>query len=194
MRAHECAKRRWLTLALLLFVLGFIPAQQAAAQTALPVISITAEMSPVNEGVAAIFTVTATPQQAGSLNVMVSLSQNGLFIDGESGIRTVTIPDGSPTAPLTVPTADDADFETNGSITATLVAGEGYIIGTAATATTDVLDNDSAGSAPDPVLNLTGSIRGFGRNRIVRLTWKPPAAASSWGVTEYQVERCMGAT
>ena len=109
--------------------------------TVLPVVTITQGTTPVAEGTDATFTVTATPAPGAALTVNVSVTQSGMFIDGTAP-PTVEIPMGSTSATLTVPTDDDSNDEGSGSITATLAAGTGYIVGSPPSAVVTVNDND----------------------------------------------------
>ena len=63
-----------------------------------PAVTITAGTSPVTEGTAAEFTVTATTAPSSNLTVNVSVTDSGSFISG-SAPTTVTIPMGSTTRP-----------------------------------------------------------------------------------------------
>ena len=112
-----------------------------------PSITIAADTSPVTEGTAAEFTLTASaPAPVGGLTVTVSVSQTGTFIEGPPP-TTVTIAAAATTAALTVATTDDNIVEAAGSVTATVTAGAGYTVGSGNTASVTVDDND-AGTAP----------------------------------------------
>ena len=112
-----------------------------------PSITIAADTSPVTEGTAAAFTLTASPPApVGGLTVTVSVSQTGTFIEGPPP-TTVTIAAAATTAALTVATTDDNIVEAAGSVTATVTAGAGYTVGSGNTASVTVDDND-AGTAP----------------------------------------------
>ena len=82
----------------------------------------------ITEGGEARFSLSATPAPATgtSLSVSMSISDSGDFAtSGETGTRTVLI-DESGTASFTVSTEDDAVYEEDGAITATLGTGNGY--------------------------------------------------------------------
>ncbi len=117
---------------------------------ALPVISIAAGTSPVIEGTAATFTVTADTAPMANLSVMVTVTDSGDFIAGVAP-TTVTIAAGATTATLTVATMADTDDEPNGVVTATLRTGTGYMVGAPDTASVAVRDNDGA---TDPVISI----------------------------------------
>ena len=110
----------------------------------LPNISIAAVTSPVTEGTAATFTLTAIPAPENDLTVMVTVTGAGDFIAGAAP-TTVTINAAATTATLTVPTTDDNTAEEPGTITATVTPGTGYTVdGTDNSASVTVQDNDAA--------------------------------------------------
>ena len=115
-------------------------------------VTITAGTSPVNEGTAATFTVTASAAApTGGLTVNVSVTDSGNFISGTIPTM-VTINVGATTATLTVNTDDDSVDEVGGAITAMVTAGTGYDVGTAASASVAVNDNDGA---VEPSVSIT---------------------------------------
>ncbi len=94
----------------------------------------------VTEGGSATFTLTASPAPASNLAVSVAVSQSGDY-GAATGRRTVTIPTtGSVT--FTVATTNDQADEADGSVTATLVDGTAYDLGSPQTATVTVADDD----------------------------------------------------
>ena len=104
-----------------------------------PVVSITAGAS-VTEGGSVEFTVTASPRPTSNLPVSVTVSQSGDF-GATTGSRTVTIPT-SGSITFTIATSDDSTDEPDGSVTATLVDGAAYDLGSNKTGTVAVSDND----------------------------------------------------
>ncbi len=93
-----------------------------------PRISLSAA-SEISEGETVTFTLTASPAPAASLDASVNLAEQGSFAaEGEIGARTVTIGAGG-TGTLTVATKNDLIAEPDGSITATLADGDGYLVG-----------------------------------------------------------------
>ncbi len=114
-----------------------------------PTVSIAAG-SGVTEGSSASFTVSASPVPAAPLDVTLSVAQSGDFAaSGETGSRTVTVP---VTGSLTfeVATVDDGADEPDGSITATIDTGTGYLVAAPPddSALVAVSDNDAAASGP----------------------------------------------
>ena len=113
-----------------------------------PVLSIAEGATTVVEGAAATFTVTASPAPASELTVNVGVTQTGAVIAGTAP-ATLTVGTGG-SGTLTVDTDDDSVIEKEGSITATLAAGEGYTIAASPgdSASVTVTDNDT------PVLSI----------------------------------------
>ena len=114
-----------------------------------PTVSITGGDG-VTEGTPASFNVTANPAPHADLTVTVAVTQNGDYAaSGETGTREVTIPT-TGAATLTVATADDDTDEPDGSIIATIQAGNGYAVGTSPDngASVAVADNDAAPGLP----------------------------------------------
>lgn len=108
-----------------------------------PSVSITLGASPVTEGTAATFTLTAAPAPSEAITVNVTVAQTGSFASpGQVGHRTVTIGAGG-TATLTVGTRDDNTDEPHGTVTATIGVGAGYDPGSPGSAAVTVNDNDS---------------------------------------------------
>ena len=107
-------------------------------------VTIAAGTSPVGEGTAAEFTLTRT-DSTGALTVNVDVTESGAMIEGTAP-TTMEFADGETTAPLNVPTEDDAVDEPNSEITATVSAGTGYAPGTPGSASVTVTDDDDPGS------------------------------------------------
>ncbi len=105
----------------------------------------------VTEGGDAVFTLTASPLPASPLAVSVSVAATGDYgIAGAS--RTVTIPTtGSFT--LTLATADDTADEPDGSVTVTVNDGDGYTVGSSASGTVSVRDDD----LPPPAVSIVAA-------------------------------------
>ncbi len=118
-----------------------------------PQVTISAGTSPVREGTAATFTITASSAPASALSVGVSVTQSGDVISGTPS-SSVTIDANKTTATLTVATDDDGNDESSGVVTAQLQSGTGYTVGSTFSASVTVNDNDipqvtiSAGTTP----------------------------------------------
>ena len=111
----------------------------------MPEIRITTGAPAVTEGENASFTLTASPAPFADVSVKVTVAENGSFASlGEIGVRTVTV-GASGTATFTVSTTDDSVDEANGSVTATVGGGSGYVVAPspANSATVVVEDNDT---------------------------------------------------
>ena len=108
----------------------------------LPVVAI-AGGSAITEGGEAVFTLTATPPPQRDITVTVDVVDSGDFASsGEAGARQVTIST-SGTVTLDVATDNDTADESDGNITATVGAGNGYTpSGTNASASVAVSDDD----------------------------------------------------
>ena len=106
-------------------------------------VSIAAVAVVVAEGQPALFTVTRSGETAGALTVPVEIAEQGSVVAGATPTE-VKFAVGTGTATLTVATADDGTDEPDGTVTATLRAGTGYVLGSAASAAVAVTDNDAA--------------------------------------------------
>ena len=112
-----------------------------------PEITVTAGTSPVTEGTAASFTLTATPALAADLTVNLSVAEaagSDFIASGDEGPKTVTIPAASGSVTYTVATVNDDIDEPNGSVTVTVANGTGYTVGISASAMVVVNDDDEA--------------------------------------------------
>ena len=110
-----------------------------------PVVTIAHDAPPVTEGTAAAFTVSASVAPASALAVTVEVAETpggGFVAAGEEGTKTVTIPPGETSATLSVPTLLDDTDEPGAQLTAAVAAGGGYTVGTAASATVALADDD----------------------------------------------------
>ena len=120
----------------------------ASGQTvaALPSVSVAAKAASATEGGNAVFTVSASTAPAADLEVTLAVADdtNSDFLAaGDEGKKTVTIAASQTSAELTVPTQDDSANEADGSVTATVQAGSGYMPSdTNASASVAVSDDD----------------------------------------------------
>ena len=140
-----------------------------------PTISIAAGAG-VTEGSDATFTITATPPPAAPLSVSVTVSQSGDFA-ASTVQQTVTIPTaGSYT--LTVPTIGDNTDEPDGSVTATVDQGTGYVVSWTAGAATVAVSDDDDPSATAPEISIAaGSGVTEGSAATFTITASPSPAA-----------------
>ena len=109
--------------------------------------------SPGPEGTTMVFNLTLVNRGVGlvgapagglTVNLTVSDATNGAdFLAPETeGAKTVTFAEGASSATYSVPTVDDNQDEPNGTISLTLVAGDGYTLN-ATTSAANVTDNDA---------------------------------------------------
>ena len=158
-----------------LAALAAVPQQQPAT---LPVVTIAAGDA-VTEGGNAAFILTATPPPSADLTVTVSVATSGDYgIAGAS--RTVTIPTtGSFT--LTLATTGDTTDEPDGSVTVTVVDGPGYTVGSSASGSVAIRDDDE----PLPEVTVAaGDAVTEGGDAVFTLTASPlPASPLSVSVS-----------
>ena len=110
-----------------------------------PAITIAAGASPVTEGAAAEFTVTASSAPSVDLTVNLTVadaSGSDFVASGDEGSKTVTIAANAATATHSVPTTADTTDEPNGNVTVTVKSGTGYTVGSTASAGVTVNDDD----------------------------------------------------
>ena len=123
------------------------------------VATIAAGGTPVTEGTAATYRVSLDQAAPEALTVAVSVTESGTVVSGTPP-ASVSIAKGSTNATLTVPTVGDSVVEADSTVTASVAAGTGYTIGTAATASVTVEDDDAATftvSADPPTISEGGS-------------------------------------
>ena len=116
----------------------------------LPAIAVSAGDA-VTEGGDATFTVTASPAPASPLAVSVTVAARGDY-GIASGTRTVSIPTAG-SATLTLATSDDAADEPDGSVSVTVAAGNGYTVGSPASGSVSIADDD----LPPPVVSIAAT-------------------------------------
>ncbi|MCY3595810.1 MAG: hypothetical protein OXH01_11340 [Bacteroidetes bacterium] len=99
----------------------------------------------VPEGDGASFSLRADPAPVSDLAVTVSIgSSGGAVAPSGQGERTVTLPKGEREGSFTVATVDDGADSAGGSVTATVVAQEGYTLDGEGTVATVVVKDDDA--------------------------------------------------
>ena len=139
-----------------------------------PVVTIAADAASVTEGGTAVFTLTASPAPAAALPVSVAVATDGEY-DITAGTQTVTLPT-TGSATLTLATTDDTTDEPDGSATVTVQTGSGYTVGTPASGTVAVRDDD----LPPPVVTIAAKAASVteGGDAVFTLTAdRAPAAA-----------------
>ena len=124
-----------------------LPVPQQQQVVTLPAVTVSAGAD-VTEGGDAVFTLTASPAPASPLAVSVTVAATGEFGIG-GGKRPVTIPT-TGSATLTLATANDAADEPDGSVSVTVAAGDGYTVGSPASGSVSIADDD----LPPPVVSI----------------------------------------
>ncbi len=146
-----------------------------------PEVTIAAGTSPVTEGGDATFTITADPAPAADLSVSVTVATDGDY-GVTAGTRTVTIPT-TGSAVLTLTTSDDTTDEPDGSVSVTVTDGAGYTVGSSASGTVSIQDDDVP---PEPEVTIAAGTSPVteGGDASFTLTADPaPAADLSVSVT-----------
>ena len=112
-----------------------------------PDITIAAGPSPVEEGEKASFTLTRTGRNlSAALTVNVAVDDGAGHFLPSTGVPTMGIfMENMSTASLAIPTHDDDVDEADGTLTATVIGGDGYRAGSPSEATAIVTDNDDPG-------------------------------------------------
>ena len=117
-------------------------------------VGIEPKTSPITEGASATFTLNADPAPIVDTTVEVLISQSGSYVATDDlGSKEVLIEAGATTAEFAVATDGDSTDDVPGGATATVQAGDGYVVASANAATVKVRDDD-----PTTVtLEVTGS-------------------------------------
>ncbi|WP_425154029.1 Calx-beta domain-containing protein [Candidatus Palauibacter sp.] len=139
--------------------LASAPTDEVRAKPATPVVTVAALEATVTEGEAARFAVRVAPAAESALTVIVGVTGTNDVLAGTPG-PTVTIEAGQDSAILMVATEDDDVDEgiVAGMVTAEVLVGAGYELGTPASATVTVQDDDEV--VP---LDLSGWLARVGR-------------------------------
>ena len=143
-----------------------------------PQVTVTAGPA-VDEGAAATFTLSASPAAAGTVSVRYTVTQSGRFVaSGQLGSGKTRTLSGTG-ATISIPTLNDSADEADGSVTVTLTAGSGYVVGSPSSATVTVRDDDVP-AAQFAAATSTAAESAGTRNVTVRLV---PAPAQSTAVS-----------
>ena len=109
----------------------------------LPAATLSALSGTVPEGSAAMFEVALDRAAWSALTVSLTVTQDGAVL-AEAAPVSVAFAVGESRATVTLETVDDAVIEGDGAVAATLVAGDGYVLGEETSATVTVEDDDGA--------------------------------------------------
>ena len=120
-----------------------------------PTATVTAGTT-VTEGTAASFTVTFSNGRSASTTVNYTVTQSGGYVASANlGNKTATMAADATTVSVTVAIVDDSADESDGSVTFTVTSGTGYTVGSPASATVTVQDNDATISSDPQTLSGT---------------------------------------
>ena len=136
------------------------------------VVTIAADAVSVTEGAPAAFTLTRAGNTDTALTVVVSVTEEGEYISGAAP-TSASFEANDVTTSLIVATVDDGADEANGSVTAALQAGAGYVVGTDDAATVTITDDDAAGVTIDPTTLTVTEGDVAGESYTVRLDSQP---------------------
>ncbi len=174
-------------------------------RSSLPVATIVAGTSPVTEGTAVLFTVTLDRAAPEALTVGVSVTESGAALAGAPP-ESVSFAQGATSAPLSVPTAGDSVVEGDSTVTATVTSGAGYAVGTAASASMVVQDDDIAtfsvsadaeaireGGSATLTVAITNGVT-FEKDQSVSLAVSGTASASDYTVVPTELTLAAGAS
>ena len=106
-----------------------------------PVLSIATDISTITEGTDAVFTLSSSIAPANNLTVNITVTETGDVISGATP-TTATIRAGHTAATITIPTDDDTTNEPNSTIEVTISTGRGYMVGSDASASVVVQDDE----------------------------------------------------
>ena len=121
-----------------------------------PVVTISASDATASESGSAtgVFTITRNPVTASAQTIAISWSGSAVGGDVLSLPATTTIAANMASATVTVTPLDDAVYEGSETLVATVSDGTGYTVGSPASATVTIADNDLA---PVPVATIAAS-------------------------------------
>ena len=170
-----------------------------------PVATIAEGTTPVTEGTAASFTVTLDQAPPEALAVAVSVAESGSALSGTAP-ASVAFAKGATSATLSVPTSGDSVVEAESTVTATVTAGTGYLVGTGASASVRVEDDDAAtftvSAAPEVIAQgesatLTVAISNgvtFAEDQPIELALSGTASAADYTMTPAALTLAAGAS
>jgi hypothetical protein len=147
-------------------------------QPTLPVVSVTTtDASGAEQGQNPVaFTVTRTGSTTGSLAVSVAFGGTAAsgdytlsVVGGVLSGTTLTLAAGSTSATVTVTPVDDSAVESTETVTLSLPAAAGYTVGSPASASGSIADNDQA-ALPSLSIADVSVVEGNNGNRTVTLT------------------------
>ena len=138
----------------------------------LPVVSVAADPTAVEEGATVTFTLKRVGDLTVPLKVSLNVTERGAFLADGTPTEAIFATDASHTT-LLVATVDDEEDEANGLVTATIADGATHRAGDAARAIVPVLDNDVRGATATPTALTIPE--GYSASYTVVLTSEPTA-------------------
>ena len=118
----------------------------------LPVVSVTTDLTGVEEGGTVAFTLTRIGDLTVPLTVPVDIKERGAFL-ADGAPTEVTFAVDAATTTLLVATDDDQRDEADGAVSATITSGTTHRVGESASVTVSVTDNGESASATVPVID-----------------------------------------
>ena len=134
-----------------------------------PTVTIEPSTTPVTEGAAAWFRVTSDRAPASDVQLNIDVTEVGSYIMGTPPTE-VTLPAGSTTAWVTIPTHDDSTEESDGSVTVRILTGTPYNVGSPSSATVEIEDNDPDEVTPEVTIAAHTTPVTEGTNATFRVT------------------------
>ncbi|MYD66282.1 MAG: hypothetical protein F4X26_09955 [Chloroflexi bacterium] len=157
------------------------------ADPTLPAVSVTGPSASVAEDGTMEFTLTRTEDTTDALTVNVRVTETGDMLPSRPPITmTATFAAGSATASVSLNLPGDAVDEPNSVVTVAVRAGDGYSVGTPASATGTATDDDEVPGVPTGVGATAG-------HEHVAVSWTAPTNAGTSPVTGYDVRHIESA-
>ena len=143
LRARGPARRRKLVGSVLVACLLLVSLQGVSSAQTEPTVTIATTTAQAQEGEAATYVVTRTGDTTAALTVSLEWGISlGSIAFGFDRPASVVIPVGATSAEVNVPLRDNSNVDSSAeSMTATVAAGTGYVVGDPASATVSVVDD-----------------------------------------------------
>ena len=123
-----------------------------------PVITITGRPGSITEGADAAFTLRADRTSAAAISINLDVSDDvvsDFLASSSEGRKSVTLPAGRTTVGYDLPTEDDNVDEPNGRVNVRIATASGYAVGSPASASVNVNDDDMAAPST-PRITIAG--------------------------------------
>jgi hypothetical protein len=129
-----------------------------------------------------VFTLSRSANLSGALTVNLAWDGTAAASDYAGRATTITLADGVASGTITITPIDDALVELTETVTLSIAAGVGYTIGTAASASASILDNDKPTASIQSAASMTEGNTG---SSTVTLTATLSAPTSSTVTVRY---------